>query len=115
MSDEFGAVLDRLSRVPGVRGTLVVDAEAGVPVVAELESDVDGAAVAALAASLVRRAGRATDSAGFGGIRTLQLESTDGHLVVAAGDALAVVVLTAADAQLGQVRLETRRAAETLP
>lgn len=112
---EFGPVLERLSRVPGVRGALIADTDAGVPVVAELEADVDGGALAALGVSLFRRAARAADSAGFGELGALQLESEAGHVVAAGAGALSVVVLTDATSQLGQVRLQVQRAAESLP
>ena len=54
MIDVYNAAVQRLSRVSGVRGALLVDAQAGVPVVAELAEGVSGTAVAALAASLFR-------------------------------------------------------------
>lgn len=113
MSD-FAAVLARLSRVAGVRGALIVDAQAGVSVLAELAADVDGTAVAALSASLFMRACRATEGPGFGALQTFQLEADSGHLVAAGTRDLAVVVLTDPSAQLGLIRLETRRAAEGL-
>ena len=45
-NDLFRSALERLSRVAGVRGALIVDTDAGVPVVAELSADVDGTALA---------------------------------------------------------------------
>ncbi|MGH7477824.1 MAG: roadblock/LC7 domain-containing protein [Longimicrobiales bacterium] len=113
--DEFAAALERLSQVPGVRGAMVVDAEAGVPVAAELESGLDGTAVAALTASLFRRASRAVSTAEFGKVHTLQLEGENGHVVACGNVDLAVVVITEAQAQLGRVRLEAQKAAEALP
>ena len=111
---KFDDVLDRLSRVAGVRGAMLVDAQAGVPIVAEMAEGMQGPAVAAMAASLVKRAARATASANFGGLRTIQLEGPDGHLVVANhGDIIAVAV-TRPDAQLGLVRVEIRNAVEAL-
>lgn len=114
MSDAYTAAVDRLSRVAGVRGALVVETDAAVPVVAELSDGVDGAAVAALAASMQRRTAQASDSAGFGRLSTLQLDAAGGHmLVVDAGDVLLVVIANR-EAQLGLVRLEALRAAGTL-
>ena len=63
MTDVYSEALERLSRVPGVRGALIVETEAGVPVVAELAEGVDGSAIAALAASLFRRTTRAAHTA----------------------------------------------------
>ncbi len=114
MTDVYAEALERLSRVPGVQGALIVDMEAGVPVVAELAQGVDGSAIAALAASLFRRSTRASQTASFGHLRTLQLEAEGGHVVVASGTELLVVVVTEKTAQLGMVRLEAHRAAEAL-
>jgi predicted regulator of Ras-like GTPase activity (Roadblock/LC7/MglB family) len=114
MSDVFAQALDRLSHVQGVRGALIVEAAAGVPVVAELAEGVDGEAVAALASSLFRRTHKAADTAEFGRLRTLQLEADAGHVIVASGGDMLVVVVAEKNAQLGQVRLEAHRAAESL-
>lgn len=114
MSISFEAALERLSRVPGVRGALIVDGEAGLPVVAELSAEVDGAPLAALAASVFRRTSRAADSAGFGQLSTLQLEAEGGHVVMAGAGELMVVAVADRAAQIGLVRLEVYRAAEGL-
>jgi predicted regulator of Ras-like GTPase activity (Roadblock/LC7/MglB family) len=114
MTDVYTEALERLSRVPGVRGALIVETEAGVPVVSELAEGVDGSAIAALAASLFRRTTKAAQTASFGHLRTLQLEAGGGHVVVASGGELLIVVVTEKSAQLGMVRLEAHRAAEAL-
>lgn len=114
MSDIFGEALDRLSRVPGVRGALIVETEAGLPVLAELAEGVPGDVVAALAASLFGRTDKAAQTAQFGSLRTLQLEADGGHVIVANGGDLLIVVVAEKNAQLGQVRLEAHRAAEAL-
>jgi predicted regulator of Ras-like GTPase activity (Roadblock/LC7/MglB family) len=114
MSDPYRTSVERLSRVVGVRGALVVEVEAGIPVSAELAEDVSGPAVAALAAALYRRTNRASAGAGFGPAGTLQLHTTGGQVImVGAGDLMVVVVADPA-AQLGLVRLEAHRAAEAL-
>jgi uncharacterized protein len=114
MRKNFEDVLDRLTRVAGVRGAMLVDAQAGVPIVAEMAEGVSGPAVAAMAASLVKRASKASQSAKFGALKTIQLEGAEGHVLVANhGDIIAVAV-TRADAQLGLVRVEIRNAVEAL-
>lgn len=114
MSDPYRTSVERLSRVSGVRGALVVEVEAGIPVSAELAEDVSGPAVAALAAALYRRSNSAAAGAGFGPAHTLHLETSEGHVImVGAGDLMVVVVAEPA-AQLGLVRLEANRAAEAL-
>lgn len=114
MSDIFNEALDRLSRVAGVRGALIVETDAGVPVLSELAEGVEGDAIAALASSLFRRTNKAAQTASFGGLRTLQLEADGGHVIVANGGDLLVVVVAEKNAQLGQVRLEAHRAAQAL-
>jgi predicted regulator of Ras-like GTPase activity (Roadblock/LC7/MglB family) len=114
MSDVLAAALERVSRVEGVRGALIVEADAAVPVMAELSEGVNGAAVAALAASLYRRSGQASRAAEFGELTTLHLEADGGHVLIAGAGELILVVVTEHDAQLGLVRIEARNAARTL-
>jgi predicted regulator of Ras-like GTPase activity (Roadblock/LC7/MglB family) len=114
MSDPYRTAVERLSRVAGVRGALVVELEAGVPVTAELSEDVSGTAVAALTAALYRRTNTAAAAAGFGAASTLQLEAAGGHVIVVGAGELIVVVVAEPGAQLGLVRLEAHRAAEAL-
>jgi predicted regulator of Ras-like GTPase activity (Roadblock/LC7/MglB family) len=114
MSDPFSAAVDRLSRISGVRGALIVEADAGVPVVAELSAGVDGGAVAALASSLYQRTGRAAGVVDYGALKSMQLEAENGHVLVAGVGDLLVVAVTERNAQLGMIRLEVHRAAEAI-
>jgi predicted regulator of Ras-like GTPase activity (Roadblock/LC7/MglB family) len=114
MSDVYTAAVERLSRVPGVRGALIVESDAGVPVISELSEGVNGTAVAALAASLFRRTLQAADTAQLGRLTTLQLEADEGHVVVVGAGELILVVIAERAAQLGMVRLESMRAAQSL-
>ncbi len=114
MKKNFEDVLDRLSRVAGVRGAKLVDAQAGVPIVAEMAEGIAGPAVAAMAASLVKRAGKATNAAKFGALKTIQLEAAEGHVIVANHGDIVAVAVTRPDAQLGLVRVEIRSAVEAL-
>lgn len=114
MSDEFQGILERVSRIAGVRGAMLVDGEAGVPIVSELAEGVNGRAVAALAASLLKRSSKAASTAEFGPVRTLQLEAERGHLLIASAGEILAVAVTAEGAQLGLVRLEIQKAVEGL-
>jgi predicted regulator of Ras-like GTPase activity (Roadblock/LC7/MglB family) len=107
------AVLD-LTRIPGARGALVVDPEAGVPVASELETGISDTALAALTSSLYHRALGALGASGHGRLRALQVEAAGGQLVIVGAEALLVVVLTAPSAQLGLVRVQAARAAAEL-
>jgi predicted regulator of Ras-like GTPase activity (Roadblock/LC7/MglB family) len=114
MIDPYREAVTRLSRVPGVSGALVVEASAGVPVSEELKPDVSGTAVAALAAALFQRTAQASQTAGYGGLRLLQLHAENGQVLIAGAGELVVVALVEDDAQMGRVRIEAQRAARTL-
>lgn len=114
MIDAYAAAVERLSRVAGVRGALIAESEAGVPVVAELSEGVNGMAVAALASSMFRRLTAASEAAGFGALSSLQLEADDGHVVVAGTRDVILVTVAERDAQLGMVRVEALRAVASL-
>lgn len=114
MMEALTAAVERISRVPGVRGALVVEVDAAVPVLAEVSEGVNATAVAALAASLFRRSAQASGSAQFGELATVVLEAEDGHVVIVNAGELILAVITEHDAQLGLVRVEARNAARTL-
>lgn len=114
MSDVYRSAVEQLSRVTGVRGAVIAESGTGLPVIAELADEVSGEALAALATALFRRGTHATEGAGLGALRSVQLETSAGHVVAVAAGELVLAVLAAADAQLGLVRLETHRAAGLL-
>ena len=114
MSDPLGTALWRVSRVAGVTGALIVEADTGLPVLAELREGVEGGSLAALAAALFQRTSQASNAAGFGSLSTFHLEAEEGHVVAAGAGELIVVSIVSDDAQQGLLRLETQRAAELL-
>ena len=113
----FAEQLEAINRIPGVRGSMVVAAEDGLMVEADLMIGVPGAAVAALVASLFRRARRSVSAAEFGSASFLQVEGEEGFLFAAApaemGDLLLVVVAERW-VNVGLIRLEAARAAGAL-
>ncbi|MEJ2677926.1 MAG: hypothetical protein P8174_02495 [Gemmatimonadota bacterium] len=113
MNDIERATFD-LSHIPGVRGAMVVDVQAGVPVTAELATGVQGPAIAAFASALFRRSAQAIRSAGYGALATVQLQAGGGDVVVVGNDVLLVVVLAEPDAQLGLIRVQAQNVAEEL-
>jgi predicted regulator of Ras-like GTPase activity (Roadblock/LC7/MglB family) len=113
-SDAYSSAVARLSRVGGVRGALVVEAETAVPVAAELQEGVNGTALAALAVALYRRTAEATASAQLGAVDNVQLEADGGHVMMAGAGELIVIAIAERSAQLGMVRLEARRIAAAL-
>ncbi len=113
----YAELLARVNRVNGVRGSMVVAAEDGLIVEEDLMVGVPGPAVAALVASLFRRARRSVQAAEFGSASFVQVEGDDGLLFAAAppqlGDLLLVVVAEGW-VNVGLVRLEAQRVVEAL-
>ncbi|HEX5724045.1 MAG TPA: roadblock/LC7 domain-containing protein [Longimicrobiaceae bacterium] len=113
----YAPLLERVNRVTGVRGSMVVAAEDGLVVEEDLMVGVPGPAVAALVAALFRRARRSVDAARFGSAAFLQVEGEEGLLFAAAppqlGDLLLVVVAESW-VNVGLVRLEAARVVEAL-
>ncbi len=113
MSGPWIGLLEGITRVPGVRGALVVSAEDGLVVAEASMGDVDGAAVAALAGSLAARLGRAVQALGHPAPRLVHLQARDGGLMTGpAGEGLLLVAVTGPDANIGLLRLALRDAAD---
>lgn len=113
MSAKFKAALDKITRIGGVRGAMIVAMEDGLIVLDALMEGVRGNAVAALAASLAKRVASATDVGGIGAPQFLHLQSQSGVLLaVPANAGLLVVAIANASVNVGLVRLELLRAAE---
>jgi len=113
----FGQALDQITRVPGVRGAMLVSGDDGLVVAEHLMEGIRGPAVAALAASLATRLRRAMEAAGAGTGQFWQLLCEGGGLLVvpgASGGGILIVAITAPDVNAGLVRLELLRAAETV-
>jgi predicted regulator of Ras-like GTPase activity (Roadblock/LC7/MglB family) len=115
VTDVYRDALDRITRVSGVRGAMFVNADDGIAIAEALMQGVRGNALAALATSLVRRAGIVVDTVEAQGLRFLHLQGDDGVLTAApAGPGVLVVVVGGAHLNVGLVRLEMLRAAETV-
>lgn len=116
MANEFTGLVERLGRIPGVRGAFVVSTEDGLVVDGRFNVDVRAPAVAALAAQLFTRAARSVSEAGFGAVRFLQLDAENGKMMVAGSGAGRLILVAVADrrANPGRARLEVLRAAEAL-
>ena len=106
--------LDALTRQRGVRGSLAVSAADGISIDSNLQFGEDGARVAALAASLYRKARLSARAAGLGGAGFMQLEAESGRLCAIGGDEVVLVVVAEATANVGLIRVEMLRAAERL-
>lgn len=99
--------LERVTQVPGVRGSLLISAGDGLVVAERLMDGIDGRAIAALAASLVQRLGRATTCAGMRLPNFVHLRGDSGSVLAAPGaDDLILVALVEPNANLGLARIE---------
>lgn len=106
-------LLDQAMRTPGIRGALVVAVRDGLVVDGRVHVGVHGAAVAALAASLYRRASRAIAGDGDGG-RFLELDAERGRIMIVGRGELAFMAVVDHRTNAGQARLAVRRAADQL-
>jgi predicted regulator of Ras-like GTPase activity (Roadblock/LC7/MglB family) len=108
-------LLDRVTRVPGVRGALLVAGAAGLVVAEQLMDGVDGKAAAALAGSLVGRLLRTAEQAGHRRPSFVHLRAEAGSVLAAPGsEDLVLVAVVAPNANVGLARLEMIDAAGRL-
>ena len=110
----FSTVLAQLTRVRGVRAAMIVDAHDGVTIDAALQVGTEGSTVAALIASLYRKARRSAAAAGFGDTGFLQLEAERGRVCALGGEDVVLLVVTDRDVNVGGIRVDLLRAAELL-
>jgi predicted regulator of Ras-like GTPase activity (Roadblock/LC7/MglB family) len=109
----FPDLLAELTRMPGVRGALLVSREDGLVVSDALMEHIDGPAVAALAASLAGRMAGVTAALGQPEPVLWQLEGSEGILLAAPGGSdLLLVAVAHPDVNAGELRLRLLRAAE---
>ena len=108
------ATLTALSRHRGVLGTLLVSERDGLAVESMVQIGVNAETVAALAASLHRKARLASAAAGYGGVHFVRLDAERGHVLAAGRGDLLFVVISELRANTGLLRVELTRAAEAL-
>ena len=106
--------LGDITRIPGVRGALVVSRDDGLVVADALMEDVDGGAVAALAASLAGRMRGVTTVLGQPEPVLLLLAGTEGILLLAPGQSgLLLVAVAGSEVNVAELRLGVLAAAGT--
>ena len=114
MSSPFSEILGVLIRQRGVLGSMVVSESDGIIVDSNLQIGVRGQAVAALTASLFRKARLSARAAGLGEAAFLQLEAENGRICAAGRDDLVLVTVSEARANVGLIRVEMLKALGTL-
>lgn len=106
----FATILDGLTRQRWVTAALVVSERDGIIVESNLQIGQSGDRVAALAASLYRKARLSARAAGMGAVSFMQLEAPGGRICAVGGGELVLVVVAEPAVNVGLVRVELLRA-----
>jgi len=128
MKTSYADALAAVSRHRGVLGAMVVDADDDIIVDAAVRHGVKASTVAALGASIYRRACQSAGAAGLGGTTFLRMEAEGGHIFAAGrggvgaaagtegngGGGLVLIALAESSVNVGLVRLEMLKAAAGL-
>ncbi len=114
MSTPFDDVLEGLVRQRGVRGGLIVSERDGILVDAHVQIGVRGPVIAALAASMYRKARLSAGAAGLGDVVYVELVAARGRLCMAGREDLLIVLVTDARASVALLRAAVLRATEVL-
>lgn len=111
----FRPMLESLTRQRGVRASLIVSENDGLVVDSSLRFDQDGDRVAALAASMYRKARLSARAARLGAVAFLQLDAERGRMCAVGGRSdLVIVVVADRAANVGLIRVELLKALESL-
>jgi predicted regulator of Ras-like GTPase activity (Roadblock/LC7/MglB family) len=114
MTSPFAQMLETVRRQRGVTASLVAAEADGVIVDARLQVGQRGDRVAALAASLYRKARLSAQAAGLGSVGFMQLEAASGRVCAVGRNGLVLVAVARRDANVGLIRVELLRSAEGL-
>lgn len=110
----FADLLASLSRHRGVLGSMLVSERDGITVDSIVQIGVNSDAVAALAASLYRKARLASGAAGYGHITFVRLDAAGGRLCAAGQGDLVLITISEARANAGLLRVTMLKAARSL-
>ncbi len=113
--DTLEGVLNELQgSIPEIEACAIVSVE-GLPIVSALPPDVDEAKVAAMTAAMLTLGEKAAIELGKGTLEQVNVKGIDGWLlVVSAGLNACLTVSTTANAKLGLIFLDMKRAADKI-
>jgi predicted regulator of Ras-like GTPase activity (Roadblock/LC7/MglB family) len=113
--DTLEGVLNELQgSIPEIEACAIVSVE-GLPIVSALPPDVDEAKVAAMTAAMLTLGEKAAIELGKGVLEQVNVKGVDGWLlVVSAGLNACLTVSTTANAKLGLIFLDMKRAADKI-
>lgn len=115
MITPYGSVLEALTRQRGVRASLVVSESDGLVVDSNVRFGQDGDRMAALAASLYRKARLSAGAARLGDVAFLQMDAERGRICAVGGRGdLVLVVVADSTANVGLIRVALLKAQESL-
>lgn len=114
VSSPYVALLAAVSRHRGIVGTMVVDAQDDIIIDATARHGIKASTVAALGASIYRKARQSAGAAGLGDTAFLRMEAEYGHIFAAGRGSLVLIAVAKSSVNVGIVRLEMIRAAAGL-
>jgi predicted regulator of Ras-like GTPase activity (Roadblock/LC7/MglB family) len=114
MASPFTPILQTLGRQRGVTAALIVSEQDGIIIDSHTHIGLAGERVAALAASLYRKARLSSLAAGLGRVSFMQLEAPQGRVCAVGAGEMVVVIVAATAINVGMARVAMLRAAEAL-
>ena len=109
-----GVLNELQGSIPEIEACAIVSVE-GLPIVSALPTDVDEAKVAAMTAAMLTLGEKAAMELGKGNLEQVNIKGVNGWLlVVQAGLNACITVSTTANAKLGLIFLDMKRAAEKI-
>jgi predicted regulator of Ras-like GTPase activity (Roadblock/LC7/MglB family) len=109
-----GVLNELQGSIPEIEACAIVSVE-GLPIVSALPTDVDEAKVAAMTAAMLTLGEKAAIELGKGSLEQVNIKGVDGWLlVVQAGLNACLTVSTTANAKLGLIFLDMKRAADKI-
>jgi predicted regulator of Ras-like GTPase activity (Roadblock/LC7/MglB family) len=110
----YQGALASVARQRGILGAMIVDANDDIIIDAAVRHGVKAPTVAALAASIYRKARQSAGAAGLGDTTFLRMEAEQGHIFAAGRGSLVLIALAESTVNVGLVRLAMLQAVSGL-
>ena len=106
-------VLSELNRTPGITGSMVVGND-GIVIAADLDENLEGDTVGALAASITSNIQKSLERMQSSGLSQVTIEAENGKLFFSDTPVGVLVVTAQTDVNIGLIRLEIKNAISQL-